>query len=88
MAEAWDMAEGGNAKTNISYKGHLKNKQDSVRTSDCLCFLQKGSKVYVDLFCKLMNGIKNSGIQKVMFLFCFVFIIINYLPELLSYLRI
>lgn len=80
------MAEGGNAKTNTSYKGHLKNKQDSVRPSDCLCSLQKGSKVYVDLFCRLTNDIKNWGIRKVMFLFCFFFVIINYLLNLSSYL--
>lgn len=44
MAQAWDMAEGGNAKTNISYKGHLKNKQDSVRISDCVAVFKKGQK--------------------------------------------
>ena len=55
MAQTWDMAGGGNAKTNTSYKDHLKNKQDSVRTLDCLHCLQKGPDIYVDLFCRLIE---------------------------------
>lgn len=62
VAQAGDMAEGGNAKTNISYKGHLKNKQHSVRRSDCLWCFQKGSDIYVDLFCRLIEWYQELSI--------------------------
>lgn len=83
MAQGWAMAKEGNTKTNISYKDHLKNKQDFVRISYCLCSLQKGSEVYVDLFFRLIEWY-----QELRHLESYgVFLIINYLPEQLSFPR-
>lgn len=70
VAQAGDVAEGGNAKTNIRCKGHLKNKQHSVRRLDCLGCFQKGSDIYVDSFCRLIEWYQELSIPSLCVCVC------------------
>lgn len=42
MAQAWDMAEGGNAKTNASYKDRLKTNRTLLEHQISFAVFKKG----------------------------------------------